>query len=189
MTSRKIPHALVPESKDYFYIGHRFVWSNIRLKRDLDGSCLKGFTARQMADSDCSEFSQQVTAGQEWAPGSITLMPLNPDCFLIARNLCNVFPTSKLQLCAQGIVNPVEIPLSNFWLEGEYVWRGHQTLPYRGIVLREGTYWDARIDFLTPKEGSGETSIHSFLAGLNAHEMFMKFGLRITIGMHVWGRP
>lgn len=144
------------EMKTWTILGERFFFVRLRFPRDFNGDKFILFTGRQMADEDCNMYSEPVPAGQRWRVHAISFLPDSPIAFAPFIKLCTDFPNAKLTLKVPNLEGCGEIPLSNFWQEGEYILHPKYNLPTHW-QLNEMTLFKVFLEF--PKKDIEENRL------------------------------
>jgi hypothetical protein len=128
-------------------MGTRPIYSVVRFPRDFEGDKWR-FFRRTRGDygSETNLDYRTVPMGQRWQINGITLAPESPYSFRAFVDLCEIFPTATVEVCLVNYESSVEIPLSDFWIPGEYILNTFHKLKFP-INIEELAIFDAWIRF------------------------------------------
>lgn len=130
------------------YAGRRPIHSVGRFPRDFEEGKWR-FFRRTRGDyaSETNLDSRGVPAGQFWGITALTLAPESPYSFRAFVDLCETFPTATVEIAVINRVSEVEIPLTDFWIPGEYILNSFHTFRDFPVLIPELVLFDAWIRF------------------------------------------
>lgn len=130
------------------YLGRRPIYSVARFPRDFEGDKWR-FFRRTRGDygSETNQDYRGVPRGQFWGVTGITLAPESPYSFRAFVDLCEAFPTATVEIATVNREVYDQIPLSYFWVPGEYVLNTFHNFEDNPMTMAELVLFDAWIRF------------------------------------------